>query len=261
MDKLNIYLGGDPLYYEDIIFSQDSVRDSFKGVLSAFVNGDNDTFIISGCTATFDGTLFTVAPGYICFRGELCKVDEHTTSVLNEWRLLITYDPDGNQVYDDTSIHDTQEVRKAKIYPTIDGGGAGQSCATTRRIEARLIETLATAHNWLTTFAFIAPFMNYDAGIVYDQLSFKTNKITNTVFFKGHIKRSPGLTHTADVHMFTISDPASVPSKQREITGVSLNEKPVTIVIKTDGTVWAKASPTNTFDSGNISFDGLNYAL
>ena len=262
MDKINIYLGGDPLYNDDILFLQDSIREAFKGMLAGISNTDGDSFILQGCVISYDGITYNITAGWICFKGEICKVDAHTVTAPNFWNLLVTYDADGNQVYDDATIHDTQEVRKVKMYTT--DTGAAVASAAMLRIESKLTTLLATANAWTTTLTFEATFGNY--GVPYANLAYRLNPLTGKVEFRGHIKKAPGVSVTADTKLFTITVPAFYPAYQQEIAGVSLGAdfdagRPVTIIVKTDGTVWVKASATNSNDTGNISFDGLSYSL
>lgn len=263
MDKLLFATGGDPLYVEDFEFLQDGIIDGFAGLLSGISNTALDSFILSGCVISYDGTTYNVTAGYVCFKGEVCKVDPHSVSVPSFWNTVLTYDADGSQTFADATVHDTQQIRRVKMYSTDTGSAV--AAASMIRIEGKLLTLLASANSWLTTFAFEAAFGNYGGGTYFD-LAYRYDPLLNKVHFRGHIKRTAGLTHTTDIKLFSISVPAYYPSKQQELAGVSLgndfdNNRPVTIIVKADGTVWAKASVTNTFDSGHISLDGLSFAL
>lgn len=262
MNKLKFFTGGDPLYIEDIEFSQDAVAEAIKGIMSGVANDAEASFILSGCTATYDGTTYTVAAGYVCIKGEVFKVDSHTTAVLSHWGELVSYDADGDQVFEDTVEHSTHEVRKAKVYPSDPGSGVAY--ASVERISAKLLSLLAGVNGWLTTFSYESPFVNY--GAPYDNVAYRYDQMTGKVVFKGHLKRSPGMSHTADVKVFTISVPAYRPANQQEVALASVgdnftNKVPVVLIVKTDGTVWLKADASVSIDSGNISLDGASYAL
>lgn len=254
--------GGDPLFVDDLEFAQAGIVDAFTGLLSGFSNAALDSFILSGCVISYDGITYNITAGYVCFKGEICVVDAHSVSSPLFWNLVLTYDADGNQTFADATIHDTLEIRKVKMFATDTGGAV--AAASMLRVSSKLLTLLSGVNGWLTTFAFEPAFANY--GAPYFDLAYRYDPLTNRVVFRGNIARTPPLTHTADVQLFTISVPAYYPSKQQEVSGVSLGAdlaagRPVTLIFKVDGTVWAKASVGNPFSSGQISFDSVSFAL
>jgi len=254
--------GGDPLFVDDLEFGQAGIIEALAGLLTGFSNTALDSFILSGCVLSYDGITYNITAGYVCFKGEVCVVDAHSVSSPLFWNLVLTYDADGNQTFADATIHDTLEIRKVKMFATDTGGGL--AAASMIRVSSKLLTLLSGVNGWVTTLAFEPTFANY--GLPYFDLSYRFDPLTNRIVFRGNILRSPPLTHTADVQLFTISVPTYYPSKQQEVAGVSLGAdhtagRPVTIIFKVDGTVWAKASAGNPFSSGQISFDGLSFAL
>ncbi len=71
-----------PFVWNDIEFIQDATSEAIKGLCSKFGIGASESFKISGCETTYDAVnlRWDVTEGYFCLEGEICKVDENTTS-------------------------------------------------------------------------------------------------------------------------------------------------------------------------------------
>lgn len=121
MNKLNtINNGGHPIELDDLRWMDSAYRNAFLGLLSGFGILPNETFILSGCNKTTSGSTITVTEGYICLEGEILYMPEQTYPVptgsdVDYFELDVTYDPLGNETFEDTTTHDTYEIRQAKI--------------------------------------------------------------------------------------------------------------------------------------------------
>lgn len=114
------YNGKMPLELDDIRWEQDAVRDAFYGLISAFGIDPIDSFKLSGCDVTISGSTYNCTEGYICLNGEVLKVDAHSISFnpvtqQGAFKLDVSYDPAGLEVFEDSSSHETYEVRKGKL--------------------------------------------------------------------------------------------------------------------------------------------------
>jgi len=90
MDKLDTSNdGGMPLELDDIEWMDAAYRDAWYGLISAFGITAPTSFKLSGCVVTKNGTIWTTTAGYICLEGEVLKVDAHSISVSNFYRMLI----------------------------------------------------------------------------------------------------------------------------------------------------------------------------
>lgn len=123
MNKLKTDInGGMPLELDDIRWEQAAVREAFYGLISAFGITAPLSFKLSGCdvSITGGGADYACAAGYICLEGEVCAVDSHSVTInpVNQmavFQLEVTYDPSGEETFEDTSVNDTYEIRKAKL--------------------------------------------------------------------------------------------------------------------------------------------------
>ena len=115
--------GGFPFDLNDLRFEQDAVRDAFYGFLSGIGVAAVDSFILSGCAVTDNGSYYSVAAGYISLNGEILRVEAHnynkTGGHTYYWLLDVTYDPDGNEAFENGSSYDTYEVRRGKLTSSV----------------------------------------------------------------------------------------------------------------------------------------------
>lgn len=123
--------GGLPFQLDDLRFIDDSVRNAFKGILSAYGIDPADSFIISGCAVTsgFGGIVWDVAAGYISLDGEVLEVDAHsiTKTLLpgeaHFWQVVTSNDPAGLKTFQSTIGYNTYQIRKAQVTAAVPGGG------------------------------------------------------------------------------------------------------------------------------------------
>lgn len=147
MNKLTIPNGGMPLHGDDFAWMQDGIQEAIEGALHLFAAPHGGNLILSGCEATISGGAIAYAPGFVLLGHEVLRFEGTTLSnTINDghkWKLAITYDPAGNDVFADTVARDTYEVRRAIVQDSPTGVDVG----TIARMDER-IATIAQAGNW-----------------------------------------------------------------------------------------------------------------
>lgn len=122
MKKLDIKLGGHHLTGDDLLYSDAGILEALTKFLDTFLG---DFVILTGCETwlTSGNTVLNWNAGWIYMQGEIFEVVAGTVaySGTNYWEIVTTYDPAGNQQYEDLNTEDTYIVRKAA--PTGTGGG------------------------------------------------------------------------------------------------------------------------------------------
>jgi hypothetical protein len=117
--------GGFPLTLDDFRFEADAIRDAIKGLASAFgVDTFAGSFIISGCNQTGSIPNFIVNSGYICLKGEVCKVETHNLPALAvgqvlHWVVDETNDTNGAKTMENGATHQAYKLRKAKVISAV----------------------------------------------------------------------------------------------------------------------------------------------
>lgn len=115
MNKFLTHEGGQPIWLEDIDFMQESVRDTFKVLLSSIVGEYENTehpdhaCILQGCETTDEG----VSPGYIYYRGEILPFDGHPEPLSpgNNWLETYTVDRGDRILKNGVKVQCWQEKR------------------------------------------------------------------------------------------------------------------------------------------------------
>lgn len=121
--------GGLPIQLDDFRFIDDSVRNAFKGLISAFGINPDESFILSGAGSTLNGPNYDIAAGYICLNGEVLEVEAHSIPTTlgpgeaHVWRLKTTFDPAGLKTFESTLSFDTYEIRQAEVVVEVPVGG------------------------------------------------------------------------------------------------------------------------------------------
>lgn len=109
---------------EDLNFIQNAFKDALKGICSAYGISQSESFILSGCEITDDGTNLTIAEGYVALGGEICKVEQHTTpkedliggnTDTNFWVIAPTNDPQGLRSVLSGGNENTWVKRRGKV--------------------------------------------------------------------------------------------------------------------------------------------------
>lgn len=108
--------GGLRLEWDDIRWMDESLREGFYALLTAFGISPQDCFIISGCTISAGN----ITAGYIALNGEILKVDAQaipTPSGANVvyFDIAITYDATGNETMFNGLPAQTYQVRKGVL--------------------------------------------------------------------------------------------------------------------------------------------------
>lgn len=121
MNKLNIGLGGHPATGDDFLFLQQQLSD----VLLGMAKTSGESFIaLSGCEfSIIGGTTISWNAGYMYINGEVCQVDAGTAAypANTTWQVVETYDPAGNDEYEDLNFVNTWVYRKATILGNAGG--------------------------------------------------------------------------------------------------------------------------------------------
>lgn len=141
MNKLIIPNGGMPLEGDDFRWFQDGYAEAFKGVFSEiarrvstsvlgqgqvgfFIHPNYEgNFVITGCEVTSIGSgNVSVAEGFVFIDGEVlyfpavASMPEAAPGFGYAFRLVVTYDPAGLEVFQTGGSFDTYEIRRAEIY-------------------------------------------------------------------------------------------------------------------------------------------------
>lgn len=144
--------GGFPFELDDIRWTADGIAESLQ--MAGNVIGDN--FVIDGVVPTLTpsgGDLdVTHTAGKVFFDGEFCEVDALTvplTWISGDacWFAKdTTFDPSGNETFEDASVHDTYQIVKVKLFTgaTIPSGGISliSFTANANRIPALVVDKI-----------------------------------------------------------------------------------------------------------------------
>ncbi len=154
MDKTNYATnGGFGELLDDLTFDQQSVRDAFYGLLSAFGVSIADSFIISGCNLISS----VYQPGYISLGGEILKFDGGSCGVsvghTRVWDVLLTYDSDGDRVLESGGTFQAYQVRKAQIINVLDADAGNYLHLSSAPTLQKLIVEMVAADNANTDLA------------------------------------------------------------------------------------------------------------
>jgi hypothetical protein len=113
--------GGMPFELDDLRFQDEGYREAFKGLLSALGGKAlNDGYILSGVVATDTGSNFTTTEGWVAFNGEIWYIPGKTLPYLATGFKYVfeednTFDATGNESFEDGSVNDTYQIRRAKL--------------------------------------------------------------------------------------------------------------------------------------------------
>lgn len=120
MKTLHIGLGGHHATGDDLLWLQAGIIESFKTFLDDFIGNH---VILSGVEFTIGGGDISWTAGYIYMEGEICQVDAGVAvyNANNAFEIVETYDPAGEQEYEDTVTEQTYIVRKASLTGTTGG--------------------------------------------------------------------------------------------------------------------------------------------
>lgn len=130
-----------PLQLDDFNFIQDAFKEGLKGVLFEFVKAKNGNVILAGCNITGSSAPYNVSEGFVMMDYEVYHCPAQTSNFsLVVLEPDITYDPSGNDLFQDGVARDTYEVRRAK--PVVSGS---PSVSVTILDENRLIYTMPEA--------------------------------------------------------------------------------------------------------------------
>jgi len=125
MNKLNgVQVGGFPVKMDDFAWMANGIIEAIKGLMSTYGIADDIIIILSGCKKTEASGIVTIAEGYVSRGGEIMYVPEHsfTAPTLVQkiyWTLDTSYDAAGLKTFQDSTTHDTYEVRIAKCHAII----------------------------------------------------------------------------------------------------------------------------------------------
>lgn len=120
MNKFDIKLGGHNLFREDVLFMQKQLSDAIQSF--AQLSG-NPFVIVMGVNPTIAGPNITWSDGWIWLNGEYCQVLAGSAPypANDTFQIVETYDPDGQQTYEDLTVEDTYVYRRALIQGNAGG--------------------------------------------------------------------------------------------------------------------------------------------
>ena len=256
MKKLDhSYSGGNPLYNDDLAWEQAGIIEAIKG-LASMSGIDTDTpFIISGCEVTFAALTYTMAPGWVFINGEVYEVEEQSLAVDTpswHWRILTTYNADGNQTFGDGLTHNTHLIQKAGITLIADLGIYAFS------------DVLRLRTGWVDIANYATGFVAFDvAG--YQDARYKIDRLNQQVKLNGNLKASVPGSITSDTLLFTLPA-AAAPATDMTIpispmAGNFTGKLPMVLLIKPTGDVYLRANATNSPDTTHICLDGVTFPI
>lgn len=120
MDKhISSANGGISFEWDDLRWMDDAYRDAFYGIMGSFGATIADSYIISGCGVVSGGGNKTVSAGYICYEGEVCKVDAHvlaeTPGHTYYWTLQTSNDTAGSETMENGASTECYQKRRVVL--------------------------------------------------------------------------------------------------------------------------------------------------
>lgn len=114
MKTLKIYNGGHNHVGDDLLFLQSGDQAAITSYCKTL---GIPLLVITGCVVNTAGPTITWTAGWIYINGELCEVDAGVAALGTDdtWIIQETYDPIGNQQYENLTTYDTFVIRKAVI--------------------------------------------------------------------------------------------------------------------------------------------------
>jgi hypothetical protein len=112
LDLSNV--GGMPFELDDLDYLQNGVNEAFKDLLSTFDN----SFVLTGCEVTTAVPNYNVSAGIIVLEGEVLPFAGGSIAIsINPtyFELAATFDPAGNEVFQDTNTFDTYAIRSVVL--------------------------------------------------------------------------------------------------------------------------------------------------
>ena len=115
------FTGGEPdVNIDDLQRNVDAVFRGFDAMFGAFNIGTNLNYIIVGCDLVIDpGVDATVTEGYIWLNGEILRVDAQVAAYVSSDQYYyvkdVTYDPNGDKVYNDLVARETWQVNRGVL--------------------------------------------------------------------------------------------------------------------------------------------------
>lgn len=113
-------VGGLPIVLDDFRFIDDSVREAFFGIVTAWGVTNEESYILSGCEITL-GVNISVAAGYVVIQGEVYKFNAQSITGSAPSGEEVTFVPStafdsaGNKTFDSGGTFDTYQLRTAAL--------------------------------------------------------------------------------------------------------------------------------------------------
>ena len=246
MNKLLTEINGKfPFVLNDIRFMDSAYRAGFESISKAI--SANQNVVLWGVDVSIDGTEVTVTEGDVVINGEILHVDASSIEVGAGMRAVIiseiSYDPQGNKLFGDGTLHDTYEIRKAIITTVGIFTPPSSNCvelasSTYNRISDRDFASTAEALEGILKNKYISPYSlhNHQSWVTPTfsggfEGSLKIRKLTNGLFEIKGDATSPSASYTIATlaEEFWPSSVISIPCKVG--SNVDLIE------IRTDGTI------------------------
>jgi hypothetical protein len=148
------YNGGFDLKLDDFRWIHSGVLSGFKGLMSTFGVDDQNTIILSGCERSLVSSTVSITEGYVSIGGEVCYVAAHSypepaVGEYEYWVINVTFDPTGLKSFEDSSSHETYEIRVGKIAVS-NVVPAGHTVYSDAKTLAECIRIAVNNKNWIS---------------------------------------------------------------------------------------------------------------
>ncbi|MCK5641780.1 MAG: hypothetical protein KAJ19_13340 [Gammaproteobacteria bacterium] len=201
------FTGGEPdVNIDDLQRNVDAVFRSYDAMFGAFNIGTNLNYRVVGCEVTIiPGVSCTVTEGYIWLNDEIVRVDAQVAPYVSSdqyyFEKLVTYDPDGDKVYNDLVARETWQINRGNVVNgtgaplpanVLDVNGFTMPDKIKQIIEGNLVEKAAESFSILNTDELVRAGIS-GAGNTWIMTVPDTNIIASTeVFFLHFYDHAPG---------------------------------------------------------------------
>lgn len=112
-------LGGMPLEGNDLTWMTNGYLEAFKDIMNGFTPPGASAFVISGCVATVSGANVAISAGVVYLNDRIRHIDA-VIKTPSQFRLPEidedqTFDPSGDEVFEDGTTHQTYVIDYALI--------------------------------------------------------------------------------------------------------------------------------------------------
>jgi|GEM_PF-3846008 len=249
--------GGMPFVVDDLRWIDDSVRDAFLGVLSAF----GDSYRLSGAVATVNGTNLDISDGYVVIGGEVMEVVAHSVTNVsgNDYYFQLEEntpgsggvpDADGYKLFGDAISRDTYYIRRAHVIG--DTTQPPNSLAVDAQYLSELTDggAIVKINQIESTWIYLTPTVAVNGGSISVTEAYLKHKIIGKTM---HINVKVEATITGSANFITVALPTGVTVKN-SVGGAAMDKLTTTDKINVfcfQNSNLIELYPTSTF-SGDV---------